>query len=386
PTPAELAALTRHGVARVVLPASALPPIDPNTFVVALVSPFGLAAGDAVLTAITPDPALADRLDPSAGDPVLAAHHALTDLAALYFDRPAYARGTALVLPDPSSAPRLVSELLAGLASAPIITSASVADVMAAADLASAQGTDAPLTDPNDALVRAPLDGPDPTPLGDYARQRTLTTLAIDAAASVVPGSPRIDDLRELLAVTASADLDATGRDLYMLEITDQVDELTAGIGMEGGRTITLAARDGTLPLQLRNDTGGEVRVSLRFESDKLTFPEGERIDLTLVEESTPLEVPVEARASGTFPLDITLTSPDGVLELGRARYTVRSTAVSGLGLLLGGVAVAVLAVWWARTARRARRQRSHRHDSDIDPDSDGLADGRPDEAVVTER
>lgn len=358
PSPAELAALARHGAARVVLPASSLPPVDPNTFVVPLLRPFALVAGDALLTAVTPDPALQRRLDPAADDPVLAAHHALADLAALWFDRPAYERSTPVVLPDPAVSPILVDQLLRGLTSSPLHRIGSVADVVDRTELAAAGGTDAPLDDPADALLRAVLDQPPPAPLDDYAEQRALSRLAIDATATVVTDTSVVRSLRDRLAVSASADLDDTGRDLYVLGIADDIDAITRAVTVEGGRSVTLAARDGTLPVTLRNDTGGPVRVSLRFESDKLTFPDGERIDLTLTEAITPLEVPVRARASGTFPLDLTLTSPDGVLELGSARYTVRSTAVSGLGLVLGGVAVAVIAAWWIRTARRVRRQR----------------------------
>ncbi len=54
------------------------------------------------------------------------------------------------------------------------------------------------------------------------------------------------------------------------------------------------------------------------------------------------------ARASGAFPLRITVTSPDGVLTVARARVTVRSTAVSGVGVVLSVGALLVLVVWWA--------------------------------------
>lgn len=358
PTPADLAALARHGAARVVLPAAALPPVDPNTFVVALLRPFALVAGDTLLTATTPDPQLQARLDPDAADPVLAAHHALADLAALWFDRPGYERGTTVVLPDPAAAPVLVDELLGGLTGSPLHRVGAVDEVLDATELAASGGTDAPLTDPADALLRAPLDGPPPEPLPGYAEQRRLTSLAIDAVASVVTDPATVRSLRDRLAVSASADLDDAARDLYVVGVAESVDAITAGISVEGGRSVTLAARDGTLPVTLRNDTGGEIRVALRLESDKLSFPDGERRELTLTEPITTLEIPVRARASGTFPLEIRLSSPDGVLELGAARYTVRSTAVSGLGLLLGGVALAVIAAWWFRTARRVRRAR----------------------------
>jgi hypothetical protein len=48
--------------------------------------------------------------------------------------------------------------------------------------------------------------------------------------------------------------------------------------------------------------------------------------------------------------------SPDGERRLSTSRYTVRSTAVSGAGLVLSLGAGAFLVVWWARHWRRTRR------------------------------
>ena len=56
---------------------------------------------------------------------------------------------------------------------------------------------------------------------------------------------------------------------------------------------------------------------------------------LTLPPRNTTERFPVETRASGTFPLNITVTTEDGRLPLHAARYTVRSTVVSGVGIFL---------------------------------------------------
>ena len=64
------------------------------------------------------------------------------------------------------------------------------------------------------------------------------------------------------------------------------------------------------------------------------------------------------ARASGAFPIRITLESPDGHLEVGRARITVRSTAASGASLVVAMGAATFLAVWWGRNAMKGRRAR----------------------------
>jgi hypothetical protein len=66
----------------------------------------------------------------------------------------------------------------------------------------------------------------------------------------------------------------------------------------------------------------------------------------------------VVARASGAFPIRITLESPDGNLVVGRARITVRSTAASGASLVVALGAATFLAVWWGRNAMKGRRAR----------------------------
>ena len=73
---------------------------------------------------------------------------------------------------------------------------------------------------------------------------------------------------------------------------------------------------------------------------------------------TTRIDIPVRARATGAFPLLIDVRTPDGRRSLSTSRYTVRSTAVSGVGLLLSVGAGVFLTVWWARHWRRTRRSR----------------------------
>src|SRR4029450_12407683 len=68
-----------------------------------------------------------------------------------------------------------------------------------------------------------------------------------------------------------------------------------------------------------------------------------------LVPGTTRLDVPVRARTSGAFTLDVRVTSPDGSIELDRSTFDIRSTAISGVGLVLSIGAGLFLLVWWAR-------------------------------------
>jgi hypothetical protein len=118
--------------------------------------------------------------------------------------------------------------------------------------------------------------------------------------------------------------------------------------------------------LTLRNTTGYPVKIGLRLQGEKLEFPghEDGNLEVTLTEETTRIPLNVHVRASGDSPLDVTVAAPDGHLQVGRARITVRSTAFSGVGIILSVGSGLFLAVWWLRSAISTRRERRRRRGS----------------------
>ena len=97
--------------------------------------------------------------------------------------------------------------------------------------------------------------------------------------------------------------------------------------------------------------------MRIKFDSDKLVFTKGAEQILTLLPRNNTKRFAVETRTSGTFPLNIEVTSEDGRLPLSTARYTVRSTVISGVGIVLTIGAGLFLAIWWITHWRRSRRQ-----------------------------
>src|SRR5690606_2449667 len=91
-------------------------------------------------------------------------------------------------------------------------------------------------------------------------------------------------------------------------------------------------------------------------ESDKLEFPDGDERVVSLPPGPTRLEWRVRNRTSGAFPVEVTVLTPDGTVALDATRFTMRSTAVPGVGIALSALAALFLAVWWARHWRTARR------------------------------
>lgn len=124
---------------------------------------------------------------------------------------------------------------------------------------------------------------------------------------------------------------------------------------------VTLGARDARFPLPITSTLGEPVTVLITMEaSDRLSFPR-DRIETTLRDERTTVQIPVRTRATGDTPLRITVRTPDGRVIIDESQYTVRSTAVSGVGLLLTVGAGGFLALWWGRHLLRHHNRRRAR-------------------------
>lgn len=360
-----LAALADNGVEQVVVPHELLT----GEVQVPQVRPFDLNDGGLLrIPALTTDPGLQSHAG-STGSPVLDAQHLLSDLAAIWFDRPAIARGVAVALPDGTPDRTFVRTALEGLGTSPVLAPGSVAGVIADAEPASIDGIDAAVEGPDDrlALGLAARDVPD---LTEYRIALRATEALAATSAEVFRSADENDSDPLQLAVSTSSDLTPRQREQYLATITERVDADLANIAMPERAVVTLPSRDGVIPITLVNNTGKAATVAIELDSDRLEFPDGDRVEFTLTETLTPVEIPVEVRSSGAFPLDMSLETPDGRVQMVDSTYTIRSTAVSGLGIALSVAAIGVLAVWWFRTARRARRaHRESRADASGQPD-----------------
>jgi hypothetical protein len=137
--------------------------------------------------------------------------------------------------------------------------------------------------------------------------------------------------------------------------VNAQLDQLQ----VSGDRTVTLTSQRGRVPVTIYSAAPYPVTGTLTLTSDKLTFPDGQSLTVTL-SPSRYSVVPfnVETRASGLFKVNIALYSPGGGLLLSSGQVDVRSTATSVVGVILSLGAVVVLAVWWLRTSRKRRAER----------------------------
>ncbi|HVL05541.1 MAG TPA: DUF6049 family protein [Acidimicrobiales bacterium] len=343
--------LAGRGFDRVLTAEPLLTPIPEQKLT--LTRPFVLSGRSTRVQAAAADAGLTAHFD-GAANQALSAHHLLADLAVVYLDRPGddERRGVAAVAPRDWRPTRQFTDVVTGgLALSPIIEPMSLDTLFASVPGAR--------DDSGANLVRRPAI-PTPGSVAEVAADVAEGRRNLNSLGSVLgSGNAASAVIEEQLLVAESSDLKTLRqREAYVTGANRQVKAQLDEIEMPEGRSFTLTARTGEIPLTFKNNTGKPVRVVVRIESDKLDFPAGTTVELELTRLNTIQRFPVVARASGAFPIRITMESPDGHLEVGRARITVRSTAASGASLVVAMGAATFLAVWWGRNAMKGRRAR----------------------------
>ncbi|MFA5882697.1 MAG: DUF6049 family protein [Acidimicrobiia bacterium] len=283
----------------------------------------------------------------------------LGGLSVIAQEAPTQSRVVALVNPDDFDAPaELYEDLLNGLRNNPYLRPVTAAEAF------DTVGVDPPAPTvtgtPSTERQLAAVSTAEPAVSAEaYRNQRTRLN---SFGALTRPGDPAVTAAdKSLLASVSNAwapDIGKVRADAHLRVVDHAIDGLVSQIEVPDPRTITLTSRSGEIPLTFRNETGFPVRLRASLASEKLFFPDGSVIDLELPPKSTTVRVAVEARTSGTFPLDLEVTSTDGVLSISQRRLEVRSTFVSTVGVVLMGSAVAFLALWWGLDLRRRRRRR----------------------------
>jgi hypothetical protein len=344
---------------RVVLPESALG-ASTSRFTVA--QPFEVEGTDRTpIRAAVADAGLQEHFF-TGGDQALAAHQLLADLDQIYGDAPANARGVVLVTPRswvPTAA--FLDVWLNGLEQSPLLQPTQIDDFFDTVppSLGRAFQTEVRTLITDEVATKAAAQDL----LADQQRaDRDKLNSLNDSLPADSAAFARLD---RLLLQVADEDLSAADR-------RDRIDALNTAIAAEmhlialgGPRTITLTARTGQLPLNLVSQSDEPVRVELQIESDKLEFPgvsaTGDATyEIDLHKGNNPFDVTVKARTSGAFPLTLTVLTHDGQLVMTQTKYTIQSTALSGVGVVLSVGAALFLLVWWGRHAWRANRRGAH--------------------------
>jgi hypothetical protein len=336
---ASVDALRAAGAAHLVLPASALG-------AGATAAPVLLPSASGV-NAVATD-GLFDLTGEPASDPILAAYQLLGRLAAVGTITPGGAGVVVRVNPSAVSSRELATVLDQLAEPSAYLVPATVSELF----------RDVPTTTAPVATLTSALN----SDLGDYPEQlRDAEQLLASYGSMLLDPAAAPAEFERPLARS----VDRRRPRQEQLAMVDDVRTTLQGrfdsITVPARDRVTLGARDARFPLPITSTLGEPVKVVITLEaSDRLSFP-NDTIEVTLQEERTTVQIPVRTRATGDTPLRITVRTPDGRVIIDESQYTVRSTAVSGVGLLLTAGAGGFLAIWWGRHLLRHRRGRRAR-------------------------
>lgn len=337
-------------VDRMVVNGEALVPID-SQFTPA--QPFRLESQTGTTTVSTTvaatDPGL-NALLTADRSPALRAQQLLAGLSVVALELPNATRGIVIANPIDWDAPaELLDAAIRGLRGNQLLQAVDVDQFLAQVPLA-ANEDDIPVVRELQPYV------PPPPPVTPQAYARAQDEL--NALRSLIgPVDARILAGERALLTSLSSAFDRARARAELGVIGAASNEVLSQIRVPVGSTVTLTARKGEIPVTFLNETDRTLRVKVRLESDKLFFPDGAVREIELPPRNTTVGFTVESRASGTFPLELTVTSVDDVLVIQSTRVRVRSTFVSGVGVFITVGAALFLAGWWLVHFRRRRRR-----------------------------
>jgi hypothetical protein len=290
--------------------------------------------------------------------PALRAAHVLAALAVVAGEQPNRARGVTIVNPARWDAPDdLVAALLAGLRGNPLVTPVTVNDLVKQVPLATVGD------DPDGARVVRTLAPLTPTAPPVKTLKYAQAVIERDAVASLFPSTDArvTNGDRALLSALGSAWANPAGRP-KAAELLDgigaSVDGFLAHIRVPDQSSITLTSSTAEIPITFDNDTGQPVRVRIRLESNRLLFPDGAERVVELPPKNHTERIRVETRGPGTFPVVVDVAT-EGGLPIQTTKLSVRSSVVSGVGVVLMVGALVFLALWWGWDIHRRRRRRA---------------------------
>lgn len=237
------------------------------------------------------------------------------------------------------------------LDSTPGLDTVTLAEAMAQTDVGIVNGLAAELDLPN----RAGGD------LAWLAEQLYAIELDTSSVGSMLPPEdPRPRRWEEIAWRAAAAGLDQTAVTGRLDVIRADLDEIRAAVASPPVSDVTLAGRRSTIRLKLRNEAEVPLAVTVRLESPKLSFPDGQQLVELPARQVTEVDVPVEVRSNGRFPVSVTLLTPEGEVPLHPpVEFAARANALTGLGQVVTVAGGLVLASWWIRHLRARRRDRS---------------------------
>jgi hypothetical protein len=189
-------------------------------------------------------------------------------------------------------------------------------------------------------------------------------------SSMLLPTDSRPAQWRALSATWLSTAYTTAEVDARATELSSLLEEIPAAIQMPEPFTFTLTGQSSEISLRIVNTSDVPLRAVLHAEASKLTFPEAP-LDVLLPPGASSVELAVQTLSNGTFAVQLQLRTPMGGQAIGEQLIlTARVNALTGLGQVLTGGAVVVLATWWFSHLRKRRRPAHSAPDATLDTEA----------------
>jgi hypothetical protein len=301
------------------------------------------------LAAMVPDAVVMARAAAYPGDPTLAAHAALGELATIWLEFPGTPnRGASLLFGETSTLdPRFLPAFSSLVGRSPWLQPMTARELVGLIPAREAR----PI--PNRAY---PHFNP------DYVRHLLFARATVEQFGQTARGAkPLVDRLEtQLLLADAGGFVSDPSRGRLFIDSAYGVVQQTYKHVVVSPGLVTLTSRQGNILVTLRNSTGYTIRVRIVLIADRrISFVKGESRRITLPPLQRTLTFAVRAETTGRFPVKVRIETPGapGIAQtITETEVLVRSTAYNRIALVLTIGAALFLLGWWGRRFLPRRR------------------------------
>ncbi|TAN31301.1 MAG: hypothetical protein EPN30_00145 [Actinomycetota bacterium] len=310
-----------------------------------LSQPFALATSVGKnLTVLADDSGLKADIS-SRSQPYRDANQLSTDLAQIYFDQPNDTSprvvGTLFQVSNSQDA-QVLTQILTDVSSSPFIKTVSLNKAFA---LTSA-----------DQLSYGKLATPAPYLAFDPTRFNSLTNDIAALTSSLGQNSDLTGAQYNLLA-SLSSTLSPKNSNRFLNLSQAVVNNVSSKVSLASNKAFTVTARSVHLPIAITSQFKVPFKGILVITSDRLSFPNGNTIPVTLNGPNTTISIPIYAETLGLYLITAKLFTTNGQFAVANTSIEIRSTAFSAVSIVLTLGAFLVLGLWWIQSFRRGHRR-----------------------------
>ncbi|MBW4076947.1 MAG: hypothetical protein HIU84_00230 [Acidobacteria bacterium] len=340
PTVRDIRALTTAHVSEIVLPDTSLNPSPTSTLTWG--APFKIAGTPSITALATDTPLQQLAMNTSIG-PGRRAVLTLGTLAFLHFEAPnaPATRTVVMEVPVAKTSSAYLDALADGLSHDPFAVASNLSPSFDSSLIAT---NGAPATRVSAASA---------TWNWSSRNINTLTTLInqVNSFGQAVKTAPVIDSL-DVEVASAQITGDTTQRQNLLNDASTALFAQLSNFSIDES-PITLTGPGTALPITVLSHAKYPVTAVVHLITDRLSFPKGSNVTVTLNSVTTSIRVPTSNHLGSDLTLQVVVTSPNGQLVLARSAIQVRIAGNSLVGYLLTLASLLVLAYWWIRTYRR---------------------------------